>query len=79
MWAEAALEMNRKQFINSIEAWKTDNIHTMYIYGDNHIELSYHDQTTEYHGKKDDVALIANFVGALGWREYLRFTESDGD
>ena len=48
-----------------------------YVYGDNHIKLAYHDQTAEYQGKKNDVALIANFVGALGWREYLRFKEME--
>ena len=67
--------MTRKQFLKSIETWKTDDINVKYVYGDNHIELTYHDQTAEYQGNKNDVALIANFVGALGWREYLRFKE----
>lgn len=65
--------MTRKQFLESIETWKTDDINVKYVYGDNHIELTYHDQAAEYRGNKNDVALIANFVGALGWREYLRF------
>lgn len=67
--------MTRKEFLESIETWKTDDINAKYIYGDDHIELTCHDKTAEYHGKKNDVALIANFVGALGWREYLRFKE----
>lgn len=69
--------MTRKQFLESIETWKTDDINAKYVYGDNHIKLAYHDQTAEYQGKKNDVALIANFVGALGWREYLRFKEME--
>lgn len=35
--------MTRKQFLESIETWKTDDINAKYVYGDNHIKLAYHD------------------------------------